>query len=518
MKKQIVKIIIMIEKVWCIYYNSLRNILSFLPESKMEHRSVSLSFSNYTGVSNEDTQQVKGKQNPEFFTQTQAYDWFAALVVLAGIAYVLISIFSAKFPSSAKQNANKQAELNYSAQTTAGSDMRQEDNHTEAAVSDYATSQADAAESASQLKQFETMQYQSSTDNLMIPQKTGSVKEYPASDISSYPRYLDAVRQQFTTSGDDYLEWLGYSLCDINQDNIPELFVAYMPGYREDSSYIAEAYCISDNKVYTLTDNGHEPFIGLTDKGFLTFGGFSPDGTMTFKRYEGNAMHSEWDQVQSVLDDDNFSYSLHNKTTDCSITENDFHAVIESYGSHYELSLTPLASILRENKQESTSPADIRNDDPLWEYKDTSNLVAVGKATPIGSVLSIRPYESDDVEALIQIAKGSYVGILYFDRDWMYVKYYADYDSPIYYGYVRANKIEVTKYYTGSFTAAVFTTTGESVNLRSKPSTNSSVLTQIPCFSVVELESWELYSGEWLKVTYEGQTGYVRRDLVGRGP
>jgi hypothetical protein len=58
------------------------------------------------------------------------------------------------------------------------------------------------------------------------------------------------------------------------------------------------------------------------------------------------------------------------------------------------------------------------------EYKDTSNLVAVGKATPIGDVLSIRPYESDDAEALIKMPKESYVGILYFDGDWMYVKYY----------------------------------------------------------------------------------------------
>ena len=288
----------------------------------------------------------------------------------------------------------------------------------------------------------------SSQNVFLVEEKSGCVKSYPASDLSKYPMFADTLKQQYGNSEGSSYPSLGYALCDINRDNNPELFVAYLPGFREDESYIADVFCISGGKVYSLNQSKQEPFIGLTDKGYLSCGSFWGGGSQTFYQYEGAAKYIEWDTVSLTFDSDynNCFYSVQNTSGTRRLTEQEFNSVIDSYGSHYELSLTPLTSLNNSGSQDSKSEGG-NSDDPLWEYKDTSNLIAIGKATPIGDVLSIRPYESDEVEALIKIPKGSYVGIVYFDGDWMYVKYYADYNSPIYYGYVRANKIEVTKYY-----------------------------------------------------------------------
>ena len=290
----------------------------------------------------------------------------------------------------------------------------------------------------------------SATEKTVIAQKNGSVKMFSASDAKTYQQFLNVLNQRVsdgTYNAFGTLESYGYALCDINQDNTPELIVAYMPTYREDSSYVVEIFCISSNQVYSITQNMHNSFLGLTNKGFITSGGFCPDGSITYYKYEGTTRISEWDTVSSDLDwNDNFSYTQRDQTGTHSITEQEFNEIMKSYGDTYDLSLTPLKNIVSKQQGNSGS-SDENSNDPKWEYKDTSNLIAIGKATPIGNVLSIRPYKSDDAEALIKMPKGSYVGIISIEDDWMYVKYYVDYDSPIIYGYVRANKIEVTKYY-----------------------------------------------------------------------
>lgn len=77
--------------------------------------------------------------------------------------------------------------------------------------------------------------------------------------------------------------------------------------------------------------------------------------------------------------------------------------------------------------------------------------------------------------------------------------------------YTNPNKNQQTN---ETFAAVVRTTTGQSVNLRSKASTSGSVLIQIPNGTTVTVVSREYYNNEWLKVTYKGKTGYIRQDLL----
>lgn len=77
------------------------------------------------------------------------------------------------------------------------------------------------------------------------------------------------------------------------------------------------------------------------------------------------------------------------------------------------------------------------------EYTDKSNLIATGKVTISSGVLNVRSSPSTDSKILTTIPKGNYVGIISKSGDWYYVKYYADTSSPIYYGYVSSEYIEI---------------------------------------------------------------------------
>lgn len=81
------------------------------------------------------------------------------------------------------------------------------------------------------------------------------------------------------------------------------------------------------------------------------------------------------------------------------------------------------------------------------EYTDKSNLIAVGKVITEKDDLNMRESNSADSKIIKTIPKGHYVGIISEYGDWLYVKYYADTNSPIYYGFVSKQFIEITERY-----------------------------------------------------------------------
>lgn len=78
------------------------------------------------------------------------------------------------------------------------------------------------------------------------------------------------------------------------------------------------------------------------------------------------------------------------------------------------------------------------------EYTDKSNLIATGKVITEKDNLNMRKSNSDSSEITTTIPNSHYVGIISEYGDWFYVKYYADTNSPIYYGYVSKQFIEIT--------------------------------------------------------------------------
>lgn len=81
------------------------------------------------------------------------------------------------------------------------------------------------------------------------------------------------------------------------------------------------------------------------------------------------------------------------------------------------------------------------------EYTDKSNLIATGKVITEKDDLNMRESDSATSKIVTTIPKGNYVGIISEYGDWLYVKYYADTNSPIYYGFVSKQFIEITERY-----------------------------------------------------------------------
>ncbi|WP_295092128.1 SH3 domain-containing protein [Ruminococcus sp.] len=80
------------------------------------------------------------------------------------------------------------------------------------------------------------------------------------------------------------------------------------------------------------------------------------------------------------------------------------------------------------------------------EYADENTMIAKGRTVlNDGGVLNVREAPSTDSEIVTTIPKGHYVGIFSSTGDWYYIKYYADTNSPIYYGYVSSQFIEITQ-------------------------------------------------------------------------
>lgn len=85
-----------------------------------------------------------------------------------------------------------------------------------------------------------------------------------------------------------------------------------------------------------------------------------------------------------------------------------------------------------------------RNNNTYSEYTDESALIAKGRTKlNDGGVLNVRKSPSTDAEIVATVPKDHYVGIISVSGDWYYIKYYADTNSPIYYGYVSSQFIEV---------------------------------------------------------------------------
>ena len=126
-----------------------------------------------------------------------------------------------------------------------------------------------------------------------------------------------------------------------------------------------------------------------------------------------------------------------------------------------------------------------------------------GIGTVTASSLRLRAKNNTDAEILTSASYGDQVVVLRRVGDW----YLVDYN--LYIGYMHADYITVKERENidlglGSVNPAV-------VNMRSGPSTTDSVVTQVYGSELVQIIG---FNCDWYKVIYEGQTGYIRSDLV----
>ena len=126
-----------------------------------------------------------------------------------------------------------------------------------------------------------------------------------------------------------------------------------------------------------------------------------------------------------------------------------------------------------------------------------------GIGTVTASSLRLRAKNNTGADILTNAANGDQVVVLRKVGDW----YLVDYN--LYIGYMHADYITVKDRENidlgnGSINPAV-------VNLRSGPATSSSVVTQVSGGALVDIIG---FNCNWYKVVYNGQTGYIRSDLV----
>ena len=134
-------------------------------------------------------------------------------------------------------------------------------------------------------------------------------------------------------------------------------------------------------------------------------------------------------------------------------------------------------------------------------------------ATTTGESVNLRSTPSKNGKILTQIPYGAEVYAGTVIGEWRGVSYYEN--EKKYQGFVAARFV-TDHLDTKLLTGYISTTSGSSVNLRSRPSTNSDIITTIPNGAAVIAEGWVLYADEWYYVNYNGQFGYVRKDLIRR--
>ncbi|MBO5164407.1 MAG: hypothetical protein J6B75_08250 [Ruminococcus sp.] len=170
-----------------------------------------------------------------------------------------------------------------------------------------------------------------------------TVRHYSSDEISSYPQYIKAIEDSvsYYDNKPQYKIWdiydTGYALCDINNDEIPELII---------SAGTLDIYSINNGEAVNLT-----PFYGgnmnsgtlVYETGYISLAGGSGNVSgITFFTYNGG---SELDNIDS-LSDDHSSGSRVITHNDVEITEEEYNNIIDSYGKQIEFDFTPVTDII----------------------------------------------------------------------------------------------------------------------------------------------------------------------------
>lgn len=253
-------------------------------------------------------------------------------------------------------------------------------------------------------KTTETTTTTSATTTELTEKNSKTLTTYHESDISKYPQYIKAAENDRDSDLADY-----FALIDINDDNIPELFLTDMDGR------IYAIYTTIGNDYTELQRVGGSgrDWITLYIDGCISHGSsLGMDGGYTDYEYTGG---TELTVIKS--------YSLQ-----------EYNGVPDSHGGEASLSVSSLANyVTQESKTNdnyttydtSAATADFYFNDNQFGYGGT----IVTENDP----LNLRTAPSSDAEVIIQMPKGADVGIFGYNNDWYYVCYTEN--GITYYGY-----------------------------------------------------------------------------------
>ncbi len=166
-----------------------------------------------------------------------------------------------------------------------------------------------------------------------IEEKTGSARPFSSSEINNYPEYNLAFQEIITRDGWDSAD-LEFFLCDLNSDEIPELFiVSYNDIINRDEIFYV--YALKDQAPIELWSGGGSGASGynalsIMKSGYLchssSYGGY---GGSTYYQYTGGTALIEVESVS--MHDDIYTWSSPGKE-DQTITEEIYNQIDASYG------------------------------------------------------------------------------------------------------------------------------------------------------------------------------------------
>ncbi len=166
-----------------------------------------------------------------------------------------------------------------------------------------------------------------STANAENP-NTGAIEFYEPADIYNYPIYLDKVRDLQSSGVYNYYD-NGFFLCDINNDDMPELFVTY--NTEEEGIFFAGS--IYNGELVTFAEMmgaGGLRTINLYDNGYIGIGSIMQSiyGT-SFFRYNGGADMTTVISVSQDLADKTYTKYLNDNSY--TITETEYKSILNQY-------------------------------------------------------------------------------------------------------------------------------------------------------------------------------------------
>lgn len=388
--------------------------------------------------------------------------------------------------------------------------------------------------------EVETSLTQEVTTELAVEPINPTAKEYTESDIFNYPEYISVLEQiQYYNHNYAYNQCINnnvciyyasdyiiyYYLCDINNDDSPELFV--YASYKENSEHItlAEVYSIQNNNAVLLCQSAERWYYILYDNGCIGeygSGGASLSSYQFYKYNGGIAL----DLIEEIICDANNYYLSTPTTNEESITESEFNNIIEKYVPiNVNAVLIDKAVSTTEFIEPATSPLSDAEMGKMY------NLFCFERSF-YSTDGYIEDIDDDGLEDLIYKGyQGNYVVNTYKNGELTHsIIETVNASTPMLtaeeltkkcfekanlYGFNINNNFVRTSSMIG-----YVNTQGGTLNLRSEPSTDSPVVTELPygTFFNVYGTYEEAVESDWLlidvKLSGNYFTGYVSKDYV----
>lgn len=262
-----------------------------------------------------------------------------------------------------------------------------------------------------------------------IPVSNTSVEILSPDIIKDYPQYLTCLEE---AKSDTLYNCTGYFLCDLNGDNVPELFVT------DDYDEICYIYTIYNGTVKNLMQAGAATKgIILYKNGYIGMlsGGAAYRDTC-FMQYtggddfdDGESLHYEYDKSRK-----NYSITHNYGDTEKQITEAEEKAIIDKY-LPLEVNPAPISDAISAESETKAST----NVDKSAMYKD-ANPIAYGHVITNDDPLNMRAKPSTDSDILAKMPPGTLIKIYEVLTGWYYVSYSENGNT--YYGYASSQFIE----------------------------------------------------------------------------